>query len=93
MFGELVVPSDIDTLEDVHKQKESDEDGGEIPVDELDKDDGPFDEIERLGHVHHTAKDITVVIDEVIDCLSYYPGAHKGRTFSLICELEIVEAE
>ena len=93
MLGETVVPPNIDTLKDVHEEEESDEDGGEASVDEFDKDDGPFDEIERLRHVHHAAEDITVVIDEVIDCLSDYPGAHEGRTFCLICELEIVEAE
>ena len=77
MFGELVVPSDIDTLKDVHKQKESDEDGGEIPVDELDEDDGPFHEIEGFRHVHHAAEDIIIILDEVIDSLDYNPGTHE----------------
>ena len=93
VLGETVVPPNIDTLKHVHEEEESDEDGGEASVDEFDKDDGPFDEIERLGHVHHATKDITIVSDEIIDCLCHYPGAHEGRTFSLIGELEIVEAE
>ena len=77
MFGELVVPSDIDTLKDVHKQKESDEDGGEIPVDEFDKDDRPFYEIEGFRHVHHATEDIIIILDEVIDSLDYNPGTHE----------------
>ena len=93
MLGETVVPSYIDTLKHVHEEEESDEDGGEASVDEFDKDDGPFDEIERLGHIHHAAKDITVIIDEVVDCLGDYPGTHEGRALGLIGELEVVEAK
>ena len=76
MIGELIVPSDIDTLEDVHKQKESDEDGGEIPVDELDEDDGPFHEIEGFRHVHHATEDFIVTPEEVADRLNHNPRAH-----------------
>ena len=65
-------------MEDVHKQKESDEDGGEIPVDELDKDDGPFDEIEGFRHVHHATEDLTVVPEEVADGFNHNPGAHES---------------
>ena len=77
MLGETVVPSYIDTLKHVHEEEESDEDGREASVNEFDKDDGPFDEIERLGHVHHAAEDIIIILDEVIDSLNYDPGAHK----------------
>ena len=65
MFRELSIPSHIHTLEDIHEQEESDEDGGEVPVDEFDKDDRPLHKIEGFGHVHHATKDITTVPDEV----------------------------
>ena len=93
MLGETVVPPHIDTLKDVHEEEESDEDGREASVNEFDKDDGPFDEIERLRHVHHAAEDITVIIDEVVDCFGDYPGTHEGRALGLIGELEVVEAK
>ena len=73
VLREPVVPPHIDNLKHVHEEEESDEGGREASVDEFDKNVGPLDEIERLGHIHHTAKDITVVIDEVVDCLGDYP--------------------
>ena len=46
MLGELSIPSDVHTLEDIHEEEESDENGGEISVNEFDKDDRPFYKIE-----------------------------------------------
>ena len=93
MIRELVVPPYIYALEHVHEEEEPDNDAGEISIDELDKDDGPFNKIESFGHVHHAAEDITVIIDEVVDCLGDYPGTHEGRALGLIGELEVVEAK
>ena len=91
VLGETVVPPHIDTLKDVHEEEESDEDGREISVDELSEDDRPFHEIECLGHVHHTAEDITTISDEVVNCLNDNPRAHVCRTLGLYCYLGQVE--
>ena len=42
MIRELAVPPHIDALEHVHEEEEPDKDAGEVPVDELHKDHGPF---------------------------------------------------
>ena len=93
MIRELVVPPHIDALEDVHEEEEPDKDAGEVSVDELDKDHGPFDKIEGLGHVHHAAEDVTTILDEVVDGLNDNPRAHEGGALCLVGELEVVEAE
>ena len=84
MVREFAVPPNIYALEHVHEEEESDEDGREISVDELSEDDRPFHEIECLGHVHHTAEDITTISDEVVNCLNDNPRAHEGRTLGLV---------
>lgn len=93
MFGELAVPSHVNTLHDIHEEEESDEDGGEIPVDEFHEDDGPLNHVEGLRHVHHTAKDLAVVSEEVTDGFNDNPGAHEGRALGLVGKLEIVKTK
>ena len=93
MVREFAVPPNIYALEHVHEEEESDEDGREISVDELSEDDRPFHEIECLGHVHHTAEDITTISDEVVNCLNDNPRAHVCRTLGLVGELEIIETK
>ena len=93
MVREFAVPPNIYALEHTHEEEESDEDGREISVDELSEDDRPFHEIECLGHVHHTAEDITTISDEVVNCLNDNPRAHVCRTLGLVGELEIIETK
>ena len=87
VFGKTVVPPNIYALEHVHEEEESDEDGREISVDELDKDHGPFNKIECFGHVHHAAEDVTTILDEVVDGLNDNPRAHEGGALGLVSEL------
>ena len=93
MLRELVIPPHVDTLEHVHEEEESNEDGREVPVHEFDKDDAPLDHIERLGHVHHAAEDIITIPDEVVYGFNNHPGAHVCGTLCLVGKLEVVEAE
>ena len=93
VIRKLSIPPHIDALEHVHEEEEPDKDAGEVSVDELDEDDGPFNKIESFGHVHHAAEDITAILDEVVDGLNDNPRAHEGGALCLVGELEVVEAE
>ena len=45
MLRELIIPPHVDTLEHVHEEEESNEDGREVPVHEFDEDDAPLDHL------------------------------------------------
>ena len=66
MIRKLSIPPHIDALEHVHEEEEPDKDAGEISVDELDKDDGPFNKIESFGHVHHAAEDNHIYLRKLL---------------------------
>ena len=93
MLRKLVIPPHVDTLEHVHEEEESNEDGREVPVHEFDEDDAPLNHIERLGHVHQAAEDIITIPDEITDGLDNHPGAHICGALGLVGKLEVVEAE